>query len=216
MPRPRWSRTAIIYGALYFLIVATACISPACTWDLSVAPEPRVRPKNVPASAVYRHSDEWGYYFDCDTKQKEFNNCTVYYPNGTVKVQGRFCLETSNRAATRSELIYEYFDGKAIELKGAGWLVPLKVRPKSVRTSAVYKYGMENVDYFDCDTDRKEFNYCTLYHDDGTVAVQGPFRLETYNRAATRSELKYLYFQGPAILLEDNKSLVPFNTALAR
>jgi hypothetical protein len=105
-----------------------------------------------------------------------------------------------------------------------GFWQPL-IRPPGVSKSARYISLVEEATWFDCQVDlKRDVDVCRAWKEDGRLIVNGDFRLEDENRAASKSELRpsrvlldagmrsymiYLFGQNGAF----SKILVPVNSS---
>jgi len=111
-------RTSILALIVQFFL-ATGDMS--CTFK---RPEPQPRPSGVPQSAGWVNGKQSGFYLDCTAGEKT-NTCTVYSGTGRIEASGQYRLAGYNRAATRTELVYEWFDGDYIFLADNKRLEPV-------------------------------------------------------------------------------------------
>ena len=111
-----WAITLVL---IVLFSIATADVG--CTFK---RPEPQPRPSRVPQSAGWVSGKQSGFYLDCAVGDKT-NTCTIYSGTGRIEASGQYRLAGYNRPATRSELVYEWFDGSYIFLADNKRLEPV-------------------------------------------------------------------------------------------
>src|SRR5690242_1295105 len=83
-------------------------------------------------------------------------------------------------------------------------------RPKGIPESANWAGGWDGGSWVDCSTGAtEEYNRCQIFDEQGVLIFTSGYRLRNLNRAAERTELRYRYVDGTAILLRGGLVLDP-------
>ncbi len=96
------------------LVLVLLALSVACKENY----EPKERPANLPAEAVWAGGPDGGCYILCKPPENGSNACTVYFVNGQVWMKGNYVLKDNGKAVPASELKYVEADGQRIYLLG--------------------------------------------------------------------------------------------------
>lgn len=113
-------------------------------------------------------------FFECDTDTAHnVNRCLVYNDHtGDVAGGGFFRLADTNRAATRDELRFQFFDGEdRIEVEGHTLVRVQPVRPNGLPPDAVLTNGL----FISCGQIVSDSTDCSIYRPDGGKYFSGRF-----------------------------------------
>ena len=168
-----------VAGCVIALILHTGCTSKA------TAP---TKPSGVPPIAVWTGGVDGGSFFECDTDTAHnVNRCLVYNDHtGDVAGGGFFRLADANRAATRDELRFQFFDGvDRIEVEGHTLVRVQPVRPNGLPPDAVLTNGL----FISCGKIVSGSTDCSIYRPDG-----GKYFSARFVADAGTPKLEYKFF----------------------
>ena len=162
------------------------------------------KPSGVPPNAVWAGGVDGGSFFECDTDTTHnVNRCLVYNDyTGDVAGGGFFRLADANRAATRDELRFQFFDGEdRIEVEGHTLVRVPPIRPIGLPPGAVLANGL----FISCGQIVSGSTDCSIYRPDGGKYFNGRFVADT---GTTKLEYKFFDLSDRTIYLVGGNTLV--------
>jgi hypothetical protein len=158
----------------------------------------------VPPFAVWAGGADGGSFFECDTDTSHnVNRCLVYNDRtGDVEGGGFFRLADANRAATRDELRFQFFEGEdSIEVEGHTFVRVQPVRPNGLPPDAVLTNGL----FISCRQIISGSTDCSIYRPDGGKYFSGRF---VTHAGAPKLEYKFFDLSDRTIYLVGGDTLI--------